>query len=55
MSATTSASSKAGSPGKAEPGASPSKSPGRIKEPVGLVCYICGGKFGSASLKIHIP
>jgi hypothetical protein len=30
-------------------------SPKVIKEPIGLVCYICGGKFGSASLKIHIP
>jgi len=41
--------------GSSAAGGSPQKSPRQIKEPDALVCYICGGKFGSASLKIHIP
>jgi hypothetical protein len=27
----------------------------KIIDPIALICFICGGKFGSASLKIHIP
>ncbi len=27
----------------------------KTREPIGLICYICGMKFGSASLNIHLP
>ena len=36
-------------------GAKKGKKPKAIREPIGLICYICGMKFGSTSLKIHIP
>lgn len=49
-----SGSNEFGSPGGGKAKGSPRKrSPGR--GPVALICHICGMKFGSASLKIHIP
>lgn len=42
-----------GSPKKAKGGRKAAASPPRM--PVALICHICGMKFGSASLKIHVP